>query len=333
MELEIETQESLDPLVSIIVITYNSSKYVLETLESAKAQTYQNIELIISDDCSTDDTVDICRTWVEKNKARFVRNELITVPANTGIPANCNRGVKASKGEWIKLIAGDDALFEDSISLYTRFIHNSIDDISIIHSNSSYYADEFDELKLIKIRDLSNDLITKQNITSQIQYEVLLRDCYINTPTVFIKRVVISDAGYFDESFPLMEDWPMWLKLSKAGFKFQYLNKSTVKYRVHVNSITNKGEKEKIITKYYLINWLVYEKLILNNITSNEKLLHILLHKRALFIIKIGLNKMNFFSRRFNYCIIRPLIFIQANIKKGIFKKLKSEIDNKDLMN
>ena len=60
-----------NPLVSIIVITYNSSKYVLETLESAKAQTYQNIELIVTDDCSNDNTVEICRKWIEENKERF----------------------------------------------------------------------------------------------------------------------------------------------------------------------------------------------------------------------------------------------------------------------
>ena len=57
-----------NPLVSIIVITYNSAKFVLETLESAKAQTYQNIELIISDDGSTDNTVQICREWLKNNE-------------------------------------------------------------------------------------------------------------------------------------------------------------------------------------------------------------------------------------------------------------------------
>jgi alpha-1,3-rhamnosyltransferase len=67
------------PLVSIVVITYNSSDYVLETLESAKDQTYKNIELIISDDCSTDNTVEICKNWLEENKERFKHTELITV--------------------------------------------------------------------------------------------------------------------------------------------------------------------------------------------------------------------------------------------------------------
>ena len=70
------------PLVSVTVITYNSSKTVLETLDSIKAQTYQNLELIVSDDCSTDDTVELCRNWIEQNKERFVRTELLTVEKN-----------------------------------------------------------------------------------------------------------------------------------------------------------------------------------------------------------------------------------------------------------
>ena len=60
--------EENNPLVSINVITYNSSKFVLETLESAKAQTYQNIELIVSDDCSTDNTVEICNLILIKQR-------------------------------------------------------------------------------------------------------------------------------------------------------------------------------------------------------------------------------------------------------------------------
>jgi len=111
-----------NPLVSIIVITYNSSKYVLETLESAKAQTYQNIELIVTDDCSTDDTVEICGNWIEKNKERFVRTELVKSDTNTGIAPNCNRGLKVAKGEWVKYIAGDDILFSDCINQNINYI-------------------------------------------------------------------------------------------------------------------------------------------------------------------------------------------------------------------
>ncbi len=59
-----DMDKSRETLVSIVVITYNSAKFILETLESSKAQTYKNIELIISDDCSTDNTVEICQQWI-----------------------------------------------------------------------------------------------------------------------------------------------------------------------------------------------------------------------------------------------------------------------------
>ena len=68
------------PLVSVIVITYNSSDFVIEALESIKAQTYTSIELIITDDCSSDRTVDICMNWIEQNRTFFANVILVTHP-------------------------------------------------------------------------------------------------------------------------------------------------------------------------------------------------------------------------------------------------------------
>ena len=97
-------------LVSVVVLTYNSSTTIIETLNSVKEQTYSNIELIITDDASSDTTIDICRQWLDLNGKYFFNFCLITVEFNTGLPANCNRALNASKGEWIKFIAGDDSL-------------------------------------------------------------------------------------------------------------------------------------------------------------------------------------------------------------------------------
>lgn len=82
-----------EPLVSVVVVIYNSSQTVIETLESIKAQTYKNIELVISDDDSKDTSVEICKKWVEKNKNRFVRTKIITHTPNTGTSANMNREI------------------------------------------------------------------------------------------------------------------------------------------------------------------------------------------------------------------------------------------------
>ena len=104
-----------NPLVSVPVITYNSSEYIIDGLESIKAQTYKNIELIISDDCSTDNTVELCRDWLENNKDYFVRVELVTTDKNTGVAGNCNRSVKACRGEWIRGLSGDDKFLPNTI--------------------------------------------------------------------------------------------------------------------------------------------------------------------------------------------------------------------------
>jgi glycosyltransferase involved in cell wall biosynthesis len=128
-------------LVSVPVITYNSSKYVLETLESIKAQTYQNIELIISDDCSTDNTVEICRKWIEENKSRFVRTELITSDVNTGVSANGNRGRNACRGEWIKSIAGDDLLMPNCIESYVNYVKQTPEAIYIFSKVEAFGAE------------------------------------------------------------------------------------------------------------------------------------------------------------------------------------------------
>jgi len=84
------TKDKHIPWVTIIVITYNSSKYIHETLECAKSQTCTNIELIVSDDCSKDTVVDPARNWIDENKERLGRIELITIEKNTGVPAKCN---------------------------------------------------------------------------------------------------------------------------------------------------------------------------------------------------------------------------------------------------
>jgi alpha-1,3-rhamnosyltransferase len=94
---------------------------VVETLESIKDQIYENIELIISDDCSGDDTVSVCKEWLYINNSWFADTKIIEADKNSGIPANCNRGLHATSGEWIKFIAGDDALEQDSIKDYIEF--------------------------------------------------------------------------------------------------------------------------------------------------------------------------------------------------------------------
>lgn len=282
--------ENNNPLVSIIVITYNSAKYVLETLESAKAQTYRNIELIVSDDSSTDNTVNICRNWLGKNNNHFIRTELITSEKNTGIAANCNRGLKASKGDWIKFIAGDDAIFYNTIEYYVNFIKTH-KFCRVIHSNVKKYLDEFNENNLIEITNCSKLKINYPKTTPEEQFQILLRTGPIWASTTMIKKDVFDEVGFYDEQSAFWEDTPMWLKITKNGIKIHFLDFIGAKYRCHNASVQRSERNLQLFSSFKLSKDIYYKKNYLKELPFLEKLLRGFLITRDIYISKITKNR------------------------------------------
>jgi glycosyltransferase involved in cell wall biosynthesis len=236
-EITQDSENNLNPLVSIIVITYNSSKYVLETLESAKAQTYKNIELIITDDCSTDDTVEICRKWIIENSDRFVRTELLTADKNTGIAPNCNRGIHVATGVWMKTVAGDDLLLANCIDTNVKFAKVPGNDFLF----SKFHVLSKDELikEEIEMRYESNYHLFKGN-----QFDNLMNVAYyFPTITIFANINKFKELGLYNENYPFHEDLPMWFKILKNGYQFVFIEEYTVDYRVYNNSTYNNDKK------------------------------------------------------------------------------------------
>lgn len=287
-----------NPLVSIIVVTYNSSQTVVETLESMREQSYQNLELIVSDDYSLDDTVAICEKWLKENNERFVRTELVTASKNTGISQNFNRGLAAATGDWIKTIAGDDALFSYTIEEYIKYtLTNS--DVKFLHSNIASYNDTLEEKNIRSIGDSSEYKINHKDITAEEQYQILLRKCRVRAPTVMIKREVFDLVGNFNESYPLWEDRPMWLKITKHNIKLQYLNIIGAKYRVSSSSIQTKKDNGKLIPDYIIQRDKAYLKEILPKLPYLERVIKGYLILRVLFLDKNNMNKKNFFTKTY----------------------------------
>lgn len=219
-----------NPLVTILVITYNSSKYVLETLESAKAQQYHNIELIVSDDGSSDNTVELCKVWLETNKNRFVKTELITIEKNTGTPSNCNRGLKVAQGEWVKLIAGDDILHEDYLMyLADVFFENNI---NIAAGTVCNFEDDINIAELSWPNfDFPQDFTTQK--MTQIVHGLLL------APSVILRTSKLVSLGGFDEDFLILEDDPLWIKIYEDGNLCKFVPEAIVFYRQHLNSVNS----------------------------------------------------------------------------------------------
>lgn len=272
-------------LVSVIVITYNSAKYVLETLESVKNQTYQNIELIISDDASKDKTLDICSDWLMNNKERFVKTELITVTENTGIPANCNRGVRTSNGALIKMIAGDDILIEDCVNIGVReYLRQPFD---LLQTNFIAYDEEFSSKNLLGIQK-PEFIRSFFNLNAKNQYKAFKYRNFILTPSVFMNADVFKKI-MFDEEFKIIEDYNFWIMAAKSGFRFSYLDNVTVKYRVRSDSVQSKEEKiffsEEQIALLKEVRKKYYRgySFVINN----------LIDKYYIFLDRVGLNNKN----------------------------------------
>lgn len=297
------------PLISVIVITYNSADFVMETLESIKEQSYGNIELIVSDDCSKDNTVEICKTWIDNNRNHFSRTKIVTVTENSGIPANCNRGVKVATGEWIKVIAGDDLLMKHCIKDFFEFSTNNENIQACVSDLYEFIDGDQKNLKLIKpdIYSTSTDV--------HKQFRKLLRSFFGNTPTFFIKKKIFEDLS-FDENIKYMEDYPLAINLNKKDIFIHYLPKPTVLYRIRNNSASN-DENTKIFSDFYKkiegFNKM-YRYPEMNKIEYLTERFEIF---KKDFFNAFGLNKNKSFNRKlFKYfSYINPFFIIQKITK------------------
>jgi alpha-1,3-rhamnosyltransferase len=264
---------------------------VYETLESAKAQTYQNIELIVSDDCSTDATIEICKTWIEESKDRFVRIKLLTIEKNTGIAPNCNRGIKEALGEWVKLIAGDDILMNNCITLGVNFFHSNPTS-QIFASRAILFENGKWENSTSTCK--SNELnFFKSATDSKDQLLLLLRNNQIKAPTVFFKKQLWINNSGFDESIPFMEDYPFWIKTLKQGIKIDFLNEITVAYRMSNESISG-YDRNALFNSYYK-NEYIYKRYYLKDEYGVIEFL-IIKYDYAIKLIfeKLGINSLRY---------------------------------------
>ena len=245
------------PLVSIPIVTYNSAAFIVETLESVKAQTYPNIELIVSDDCSTDDTVKICREWIAQNKERFVRAEVLTAKKNTGVSGNLNRAEAACQGEWVKFLDGDDLLLPTCVEDYIEYVTAHPEVVYLFSRIEAFGAsEERNRYYTEKVFDY-----TIYDLDARKQYEKLIWQNCIMSSTCMYNRAKNAELGLRnDERIPLLEDWPRWINVTKKGVQLRFLDKVEVMYRIHEKSLSTSGtispsykRSNMLLCKYYQI--------------------------------------------------------------------------------
>ena len=240
------------PLVSVPVITYNSSETVIETLDSIYNQTYPNLELIISDDCSTDNTVALCEEWIAQHAERFVRTEMLTVEKNTGPTANGDRGGRACRGEWIKGIAGDDLLAEDCVTEFVNYVQSHPDcrmcicDLDLFSTEveiSKEHYERYRHYTEMAMGDLD------------YQQKEILKDSCLPGPAWFTSKKLFDEMGGLDTSgkYP-GEEWTFSTKVLFNNYRFHVIDKKLVKYRVSPTSISHQQPSREKAEYYFYKN-------------------------------------------------------------------------------
>ncbi|GAL57501.1 hypothetical protein EV102420_07_03220 [Pseudescherichia vulneris NBRC 102420] len=223
-------------MVSIVIVTFNSADFIEETLDSCLVQSYPYIEIIVSDDNSTDDTVQRCTRWSEKNSLK-INFKIITSELRAGIPANCNRGAMASSGCWIKFLGADDLLEKTAIE--NLMASRKCDDGIVFSRFETFGIDIKSE---IFPYPFTWDLIKNKSENNSKYSDWLFLLGFSNVaPGVMISKTTFDKYHGYDESYYLLEDLPLWYKLFLNDECISYCSKSTVKYRIHKKQVTASG--------------------------------------------------------------------------------------------
>jgi teichuronic acid biosynthesis glycosyltransferase TuaG len=243
------------PLISIITPNYNSEKFITDTIESVINQTYENWELIIVDDYSTDNSLHIIKQFVEKD----ARITLIKLSKNSGPAIARNMGIKTSKGNYIAFLDSDDSWFVNKLEKHLNFMEQK--DIAL--SFTSYYS--FDENK--KDRKLIN-------AKEFISYNNLLTNNYIGCLTVMYSVKHLGKV-YFPDVLK-RQDWALWLQITKNNVLAHGIKEPLANYTRRKSSVSS---NKLNLLKY---NWVVYRKFEKLNLVRSVFLMIILLSKKIL---------------------------------------------------
>jgi Glycosyltransferases involved in cell wall biogenesis len=210
------------PHISIAIITYNQKDFLKECVESVLAQDYENKEIIIADDCSTDGTIELIEEYKEKypDLIKIVRSE-----KNQGITANSNNALSVCTGDYIAWIAGDDLMLPSKLSKQVEFMEKNPDcslcfhkmEHFIIRNDGIFYF----ESKIVKPKSIS--------------VEGLIENNFIPSSSIVTRR---SCTPPFDSRLPFVSDWLFSIETGMKG-RIGFIDEVLGRYRRHQSSFSN----------------------------------------------------------------------------------------------
>ena len=227
----------MNSLISVITPTYNCEKYIVETINSVIAQTYQNWEMIIVDDCSFDNTIKL----VEKMVLEDSRIKLFKQEENLGAAQARNRALMEAKGKYIAYLDADDIWNKDKLEKQLSYMESN---------NYSFSCTSYEV-----IDDDGNALDKYVYMKSEMDYKGFLTNNLLQTVGI-MANIEIIDKKYF--VMPVVrrgQDAATWLQVLKAGYKCYGMKDVLAKYRRASNSLSS--NKFKAIKR----TWYLYRKI------------------------------------------------------------------------
>ena len=231
----------MNNLVTIITPSYNSSRFISQTIASVIQQTYKNWEMLIIDDDSSDNSLEIINEYLEKDK----RIKLIRLKKNSGPAMARNEGIKAAKGKYIAFLDSDDMWLPTKLERQISFMERN----KLAITYSSYYTIN-ENGKRINLRKAKE----------KISYKYMLRSNHIGNLTGIFDQELI---GKFYMENTGHEDYTLWLKIMKKVKKTQGITEPLAEYRILFDSVSS--NKFKVL----FWQWKIYRKVLgLNLIIS-----------------------------------------------------------------
>lgn len=225
------------PIVSVVIPTFNRASTIGASIESVLTQDYPNLEIIVVDDGSKDDTERIMEPYVARG-VRYFRQE------NRGAPAARNAGVERATGELIAFLDSDDAWAPTKISAQVRCMSESLPDTALVYTS-------------MKKVDQHGRLLGYKRATKRGSiYLDLLRDNVVgSTSTALVKASVVREIGGFDTALRSRQDLDLWLRIARK-YPIDFVDEPLVIYSVHTDRISSNMDSkiqgtERVLEKYY----------------------------------------------------------------------------------
>jgi len=230
--------------VSVIIPAYNSSKYIEESVDSCIVQLHKNDEIIIVDDGSVDETVDVLKKYSNLDNFKYIYQK------NGGPASARNAGLKCANGTYISFLDSDDTFLEGSIDVRRTFL-DTHPEVSFVFSDhylkrsvDGFSRKHSEVLLLDKLKDFivssdKNDILLSTNGMAQVY---LSNPCF-HFNTVMMRRDCLERCGYFNEDLLCAEDTEMMLRLLMSSKFVGYLDLPTSNYNFFRNGISTNPER------------------------------------------------------------------------------------------